>query len=489
MDAADRGPVDVEASKPTIVSHPAESTNTQDSEKPVYGLLHRRLIYACAFSSIACHGGVVYGWPSMRTIFLRDEVLLAPECMAVNRTQLLCAQQELDFGVIYTVGSWSNQASRLLIGVMLDSLGPRAAGSFSAAVFSVGAAIFASATSSDVGLACGFLLIGGGGAGIQLSVQSVAALFPHHRSTAMACLSGAYQLATVVYLLFEVLHREGVPFQAMILFQCGLAALTSVLLLLLPDRPFGIATKRGSGRLRAAWKTWRHRPTPARQNDSRSSAEPLPTPALDTSGGGPILRQQTFWRQATSAESILLHAYFSIGMVQCQFTVASMGAQLEGKGDVDGDATRYFGALLAAACLWAPVLGMLTDRIGFWFTLTLGNTLLLVSCLCLLIPSLPLTYFGSLAYAIGRVTLWALYFAYMAHVFGFRHFGKLAGCGMTLAACLSLLQYPLLYLCVQVLDGRFVVANSIFVGLHILAYGTLPRLARGARAASRIPKQ
>ena len=99
-------------------------------------------------------------------------------------------------------------------------------------------------------------------------------------------------------------------------------------------------------------------------------------------------------------------------------------------------------------------------------------------------PSLPLTYFASLSYSLGRVSLWASYFAYNAHVFGFRHFGKLVGVGMTLAACGSLLMYPLLHVTITLLGSDFTLANALFVGLHCVTFATLPRLGRGAREAS-----
>ena len=139
---------------------------------------------------------------------------------------------------------------------------------------------------------------------------------------------------------------------------------------------------------------------------------------------------------------------------------------------------------MACVFLWTPLLGLLTDRLGFVLTLAMTNGALLLAMACLLVPSLPLTYLGSLLYALGRVSLWASYFAYNAHVFGFRHFGKLVGVGMTLAACFSLLMYPLLALTITALDSDFTLANSLFVGMHSLTFLLLPRLGRGARDAA-----
>ena len=55
---------------------------------------------------------------------------------------------------------------------------------------------------------------------------------------------------------------------------------------------------------------------------------------------------------------------------------------------------------------------------------------------------------------------------------------------MTLAACFSLLMYPLLALTITALDSDFTLANSLFVGMHALTFLALPRLGRGARDAA-----
>ena len=429
-------------------------------------------------TAICLHGGTIYGWPNMRTILRRDGVLLSPTC-ASNMTSL-CEPQELEFGIIYTAGAWSNQAARLIIGVALDHLGPRVTGVTSTLVCGCGSALVA-LTSSAPSLTAGFFLVGGGGAGVQLAVQSCAALFPRHRSTVMSILSGAFQFASGIYLVFELLHRSaGLSLRALLLFQSVVAAAVALgLYAMLPDLAFGLARKRTSGRELSC---------PAGCCASSTSTPPTQTSTPSQTSGLdeklPPLHQRSFRAQFLSPETFTLLLFFAVGVLQCQFTVATIGVQLERKGDVDGAATRYFGTCMACVFLWTPLLGLLTDRLGFVLTLAMTNGALLLAMACLLVPSLPLTYLGSLLYALGRVSLWASYFAYNAHVFGFRHFGKLVGVGMTLAACFSLLMYPLLALTITALDSDFTLANSLFVGMHSLTFLLLPRLGRGARDAA-----
>ena len=361
----------------------------------------------------------------MRAMLRRDAVLLPPMC---NQSSIvLCAQQELSFGAIYTAGAWSNQAGRLVIGLVLDHYGPRITGLSSALAFAGGAAVFAVSTTSSVGLTVGYFFIGAGGAGIQLSVQSVAALFPRNRSLVMASLSGAFQFASGAFLVFDLLHRQGALLQAMLFFHCVVAVCVGgILYAALPDQPFGIAQARTSRNYCAARKV-PDCPVPSRPHEAnpRLHLEPAGDLEKPSSGAPRALRASSFRQQALSAECLSMLTFFAIGALQCQFTVASVGLQFERKGDLDAAATRYFGTCMMLVCIWTPFLGLLIDRVGFGFVLTLVNSLLLLSQLLLLVPSLGLVYVTSLIYTVGRVSLWATYFSYNAHVFGFRHFGKI----------------------------------------------------------------
>ena len=149
--------------------------------------------------SVGFMGGTIYGWPSMRAILKRDSILLGP--CSVNGEP--CDGQERSFSFIYTAGTWANQGGRFVIGIALDRLGPRRTATTCALLFACGASVFGLSETVPA-LAAGMVLIGFGGAGVQLSVQSVSALFPEHKSLVMASLSGAFQLSSGVWLVFEL---------------------------------------------------------------------------------------------------------------------------------------------------------------------------------------------------------------------------------------------------------------------------------------------
>ncbi len=88
----------------------------------------------------------------------------------------------------------------------------------------------------------------------------------------------------------------------------------------------------------------------------------------------------------------------------------------------------------------------------------------------------------------GRVGLWASFFAFTAATFGFKHYGKLVGVGMLIQGCTGLLKYPLLAVC---LTHDYRIANALFLVLTGLEFVTILALRyyMNRRAASLLLQQ
>jgi MFS family permease len=143
---------------------------------------------------IALTGGTVYGWPAMRVMLLREASIQPASCRrnetgttgeagTAGNSDTGCSERELIFGLVYTIGSWSNQGGRLPAGILLDYSGPRVTATVSALVIAAGALIYGLATTSVAGLVCGYLLLGLGGSGALLCTSSASPFefepFPH----------------------------------------------------------------------------------------------------------------------------------------------------------------------------------------------------------------------------------------------------------------------------------------------------------------------
>ena len=412
---------------------------------------YRVAYWIAAFVMIALMGGSVYGWPSLRAVLFLD-AHLAEGC---DEGDAVCDPQLLAFGLVYTVGSWANQGGRLFVGICVDRYGPRRVSAVSCLAFCAGALVFGLSTqlrpSSTAVLSVAFGLIGIGGAGTQLSVQSVTALFPKNRSLVMATLSGAFQLASGVYLVFELAHGAGATLPALMYGYSAVALVAAGLSCFIwPSRPWGAGGGGGGG------------------GGSGGGGKPADVP----------LRDRDFRGQATSPEYGLLLSYFSVNALQCQFTVMTINTQLA-RMDDDGTMRQTFSTALALSFFATPLVGHLFDRCGFPRIMALVNSLLILTNAVLMSGVLPIQPIACVTYAVGRVGLWASFFAFCGATFGFRNYGKLAGGGLLFASLVALLQYPLLHLSLAV--GSFLPVNALFVGLAALQFVVIGFLHRRLR--------
>ncbi|EOD18106.1 hypothetical protein EMIHUDRAFT_461330 [Emiliania huxleyi CCMP1516] len=381
-------------------------------------------------------------------VVLEGEGLLASGCVLGEErggrlfyVAGLCKSQELRLGLTYTIASWAAQGGRLFAGLALDACGCRVTVTVSLLLCALGTSIVAlsiadpagrSEALQQSGLTIGFFMLALGGSGVSLSLQSVAALFPAHRSLVTTALTGALQLSSGVYVLFELLQRAGASVLVMLLVHAGVCLCFAAGALL-------------------AW--------PASRRATRRGAAPVAP------------------RRVGSRQYALLVLIFTVHLLQCQFLLGNVGTQLDEKGD-DGTARITFSACLSLTILVSPLVGHFIDRFGFAVSFAVINSIFLAISVLLLLPSLAAQYVMAVLNAISRVSLWSCFFSYTGATFSFYHFGKLAGGGLLLAATVSLLQFPLLDLTLGPFEGDFTFVNALFAAMSCALYPAIFWLAR-----------
>jgi MFS family permease len=397
----------------------------------------------------------------MRPILRREGALRSSSCQEVPANQA-CNDQELSFGLIFTIGSWANQGGRLFVGIILDRMGPRRTSFACALVCSVGSVIFGLASTTPT-FAVGFFCIGVGGAGMQLSLQSASALFPKHRGLVMAMLSGAFQAASSVFLLMETLHRfSDVALRTlMLVYSAALLIAAMICLIIWPMKPFGAKPSKVQAE--------------NGHEASSVSAVVAQTQVVKPKKDVP-LNERSFREQLMSPEYVLMIVFFAFTVLQAQFTIGTIGMQFELMGD-EGNLTRTFNLIFSLSWTITPLVGHMLDRFGFSCMLFLMNTVMLCSCACLLVDLRGLQYLTAVLYTVGRVSIWAAFFSFNGQVFGFKHYGKLAGGGLFIASCFSLIQYPLLALTLGPFKDDFRYVNTLFIILCVAMYPVLARLS------------
>jgi len=197
-------------------------------------------------------------------------------------------------------------------------------------------------------------------------------------------------------------------------------------------------------------------PSKTRDDDVSDYKAPMDTVMLD---------------QIRSWEYVLLLLWFSVQLIPLQYYVATIGLQLERKGDDDGTYTHIFSILFALSAIAAPLIGKIIDMAGLGISQALASGLNSLSMAILGLESVPLPahIVGLLCYDLGRMMTFGTFFTNIGKRFGYTNYGTLVGLGSIVSAILSLIQYPLISLAIK---GH---ANSVnFVCGGIMAGIGLP---------------
>lgn len=218
-----------------------------------------------------------------------------------------------------------------------------------------------------------------------------------------------------------------------------------------------------------------------RVQDAEIGHESMPLPP-DVSYGPLIfesrrfveLRKRTFKEQFMSTESFGMGVFYTLNVFFQQFYLGTQRLQLESKGD-DTHAYAEFGNIVVAfAGFTIPIIAWLLDRKGYGITLGTINALSILTGVFQAIPVLWIQAFTLSFWMIGRFFMYSSYFAIFGALFGFRNFGKLVAIDNSFNGLFGLLQFPLTYFAIHVLDGDFTAINIaqvvILLPLSIFCY-------------------
>jgi hypothetical protein len=334
---------------------------------------------------------------------------------------------------------------------------------------------------SDV-IALGISLFAlGFGSGVQISVQPVAGLFPNNAGSVLSSLSGAFQISGLVFLaLCNPSNNRRASFLG---FAAFLLVLTVMAAFLLPGDSSFLVKEEEKGRTLKIIESTREdggeEPSevtlsqpgsgPNEENDAPKHAtreqgyeECDDAGMLDSNASeddDQADKPPSALEQLKSAEYVSLLVWFSTSLGPLQYYIGSIGFQLEEKGDDDGFYTNLFSITYAAAIVVAPVGGYMGDNFGLGITQGVATILCAISFF-ILTSNLPLDVqiVGLVAYGVGRMFVFSMYFANVGKRFGYANFGILTGVGLLTSAVVSLMQYPLIALTA---DGKGSTVNAI----------------------------
>eukprot|EP01083_Nonionella_stella_P054802 144654_1 len=411
----------------SLISNPLISEETQISilqlESPAAKppLEQRRsLLLIFSVVTIALSSGLVYGWPTLARSLIKNEH------STLTESQL---------GLIFTVGSWSTQGGRFFAGLARDWISGTRTTACVCLLATLGGTLGIAFCSENniAGLAVSMLCIGIG-SGAFFCVQPVAGIFPLKRQgSILSTFSGVFQISGSIFLLLIAISADRRKSFG------SFAALLGLLLLvafrMLPKEHF------------VKWEENKVANTEHLKDngieDDASVASTNGTTECNTS-----MKMANVFDQIRSWEYFLLLLWFSIQVIPLQYYVATIGFQLERKGDDDGTYTSLFSILYASSAIISPLIGRFADSAGLGIAQGVGTILCSISLIFLGLESIPLKahVFGLCCYDVGRMMVFGMFFTNIGKRFGYKNYGTLAGTGLIVSAIGSLIQYPLISL-------------------------------------------
>lgn len=445
---------------------------------------NRRSIYvllACLQNLLG--GGLFFGWASISSTLLVVDV--SKGGVGLTSPQI---------ATIFTFATFVNFASPLILGVLLDSQGPRSCSVLSNFLVCIGFFTFSLSTSSG-SVMVATLLIAFGGPGVQNSIIHIGNLYPESASTITSFITGAFSLSFVVFSVFDLLWEEyDISFRTLFgVYGVVMLLSTGMSGFLWPDVAYnekgeldtphtppsssakvdemtsliGRMNKKGGknknndvtiGRM-AFEKNTAPLSSYLRPNEdgsiSRNPSFVLSAAAIE-SGDYDVIRKisvkdQPFSMQVRSGAFFRITLFFVICSFWANFFIGTIGLQLGDSNQLDlpeqRRLTRLFSIISSLGVVSMPLVGFLLDNLGFAFTATTTVFLGVCNTFFVLMEGSSTVYYCSFVfYSLYRAFLFTYFFAALPKKMGFKYFGILAGisflvAGITQLSMTSLIGY------------------------------------------------
>jgi len=401
----------------------------------------RYRLWISAFIQVAFLAGATYGWANLEAILKRAGYWTNDP--STERT---------NYGLVYTIGSWFNQAGGVFVGVYLDWFGVRVTTVTGCLMSSAGLIVLAV---SDISLNLifpAFVLISLGGPAIQLSTQSVSKLF-QNKAMVMSSLVYAFQLSTLWFMLCNVLNEDGVNDDFLFSLYAVLAAFLGLWSYCLYPKSFINLFRL------ADWN--------GAEEDRNYRGSMLVTTGRYE---GDFLETGSTWEMMFSVDYIFLNVWYSPYVLFLNFYLMTIGSQTE---HMTGENMAVeFTICLCTVGASAIGAGYCIDKFGFGKVVLVNVGFSVGALILLCMKSIFLQWIGFILYVLARVTTYSTFFSFIGINFGFNHFGTLASIGLLISGCFSLFQYLLLDIVVNNMDGDYRDMN-MFLAIWCSAWGGL----------------
>jgi len=392
-------------------------------------VIHRYKLWFSALIQVGLLAGAAYGWANL-------ELMLKREGYWKNADD-----QDIKYGLVYTVGSWFSQAGRVFIGIYLDHFGVKVTTVTCCFMVCAGMVLLAVSNPAMNLIYPSFILMTFGGPGIQLSLQSVSNLF-ENKAMVISSLSWAFQLSTLWFMVCNILNESGVDAFLLYTIYAAVAGILGVHCLLIYPKKFNLPSNiriqggnKGNGRRSMLISSGRYH--------------------------NQFLETGTLWQMVSSKDYIFLNIWYMSYVLVSQFYIMTVGAQTElatGK----NMATEFTITLSTVSALGIGV-GYVMDKLGFGFIVFMNTVITTSAIFCITSPVRAVHIIGFILYVLARTTTWCVFFSFIGINFGFKFYGTLVGMGLFISGCFSAFQYYCLHIIKHYMENNYNWMNMFFV--------------------------
>ncbi|XP_071944939.1 uncharacterized protein [Antedon mediterranea] len=477
----------------------------------------KKIILISSLAECLILGGPAYGWPSL-VFVLRDRGYFSDLC--VNSEQVTyygnnsssdlnidsgyptCAEQDARLQLVFIIGIFGHNSGALIFGFIYDKFGTRIARLISSTLILLACLIFAFSGPSTSNLTFIALhLLATGSSNLLVTSSQVGNIFGNFRSTVIGLTSGACASSAIIMVFIQIAYNAGISMMASFSFLAGITVFFTINTVLLPKYKF----------------PW---PLPSDLEKRKpvnyggtSNVNENELSEFNASGSDPATtsNNDTLWVDVeyktrlsclSSPMFLLLLMWFSIIQLIHLFYLGTVNPRLQ---QLTGDSTdiistysEIFTAFSPALIVFAFCFGIVVDRNktkvvpvtnvkdnestnfqslsirshfddlqDFIPALIITNLVTVSFSVCSMIPILKLQILTFILEIIGRSFLYALLVAFLALAFPAKYFGSVYGICRIVAACISLLQYPLLQMVQNVFADNFLYIDLLLVLLNV----------------------
>jgi len=392
-----------------------------------------------AFIQAGLTSGIIYGWPSLESIFIKEGVY-RDHCHPDDPTDVACKAQENFFNMIFTVAVFVNNSASFIIGIFMDAFGPKWTNVASSGLFFIGCGLFA--IPNDYAKVPAFALLGFSGPGVYYSIMHLCNLFPGHQASVLSFFSGTFSASSFIFRVFEILYRperwRNLP-----------SLFIEYILIIMPIFIVGMFV----------WPNQAFQP-PGKKSivDAEAEAEPLMSSTENVRE-----KKQSFYNLPAKMQFRTFHYWVPVAwLALLNLAIACYLGTITGRFPT-GHMAGTFNTIWSFGWVAIPFFGVMTDYFGNMFSMNVTSVGLTLFCALKLIPNTDVQYAAFVLVATVNVGMWAIFYNYLSTKFGFDNFGKLLGVSSLTVASIGALQYAFDYATNNKFHGNYLFVDIVFM--------------------------